>query len=123
MLIPILAPVLAAALAVQAAPAPTTPESAPLSQENRALLRCAAAFALVAQGQVAGDPQAKAWPDLSVRGMEFFVRAMAQLMDETGRDRAGIAALVNGEAQALTASGDVTKVMPSCLLMLEAAQL
>jgi hypothetical protein len=114
-----LTPFLAAALALQSVPA----EPAPLSQENRALLRCAAAFALVAQGQAAGDPQAKSWPDLSTRGREFFVRAMAQLMDQTGRDRAAISRLANAEAQALTASGDVTKVMPSCLLMLEAAQL
>lgn len=123
MLTSFLAPLLLAALALQSAPAPVAPEPAPLSQENRALLRCAAAFALVAQGQVAGDPQAKAWPDLSERGREFFVRSMAQLMDETGRDRAGIATLVNAEAQALTTSGDLHKVMPSCLLMLEAAQL
>ena len=86
-------------------------------------LRCAAAFALVAQGQATGDAAAKAWPDLSMRGREFFVRAMARLMDETGRDRTGIAALVNAEAQALTTSGELQKVMPSCLLMLEAAQL
>jgi hypothetical protein len=118
-----LAPMLSGALALQSAPAPTAPEPAPLSQENRALLRCAAAFALVAQGQAAGDPQAKAWPDLTLRGREFFVRALAQLMDATGRDRAGIAALANSEAQALAASGEVHKVMPSCLLMLEAAQL
>ena len=123
MLTSLLAPMLLAALALQSAPVPVVPEPAPLSQENRALLRCAAAFALVAQGQVVGDPQAKAWPDLSERGREFFVRSMAQLMDETGRDRAGIAALVNAEAQALTTSGDLHKVMPSCLLMLEAAQL
>lgn len=120
--------ILAAALTLQsvapmATPAPAAPEPAPLSQENRALLRCAAGFALVAQGQAAGDPQAKAWPDLSVRGREFFVRAMAQLMDATGRDRAGIAALANAEAQALTADGEAYKVMPSCLLMLEATRL
>ncbi len=112
-----ISPLLAAALALQSAPA----EPAPLSQENRALLRCAAAFALVAQGQAAGDAAAKAWPDLSVRGREFFVRAMARLMDETGRDRAGIAALANAEAQALTASGDVAKIMPSCIVMLDAS--
>lgn len=123
MLTSLLAPLLLTALALKSDPAPVVPEPAPLSQENRALLRCAAAFALVAQGQVAGDPQAKAWPDLSERGREFFVRSMAQLMDKTGRDRAGIAALVNAEAQALTTSGDLHKVMPSCLLMLEAAQL
>lgn len=114
---------LAAALALQAAPEPTVAEPAPLSQENRALLRCAAAFALVARDQAAGDSQATQWPDLSLRGREFFVRAMAQVMDATGRDRAGIAALANAEAQALTASGDVPKIMPTCLLMLEASGL
>ncbi len=123
MLTTFFAPMLLAALAPQPAPAPLAPELTPLPQESRALLRCAAAFALVAQGQAAGDPQAKAWPDLSLRGREFFVRAMAQLMDETGRDRAGIAALANAEAQALTESDEVAKIMQSCLLMLEAAQL
>ena len=89
MLIPLFAPVLSAALALQ--PTPVAPEPTPLSQENRALLRCAA--------------------------------ALAQLMDETGRDRTAIAALAQTEAQALTANGDVAKIMPSCLLMLEAARL
>jgi hypothetical protein len=121
MLIPLFAPVLSAALALQ--PTSVAPEPAPLSQENRALLRCAAAFALVARGQTAGDAAARDWPDLTTRGREFFVRAMAQLMDETGRDRTAIAALAQTEAQALTANGDVAKIMPSCLLMLEAARL
>lgn len=119
----LLAATFPAALALQSVPAPTAPEPAPLSLENRAMLRCAAAFALVAQSQAKGDQQAKVWPDLSVRGREFFVRALAQLMDATGRDRAEIAALANAEAQSLTASGDRDKVMPSCLLMLEAARL
>lgn len=114
-----LQPLIAAALALQAAPA----EPAALPQDSRALLRCAAAFALVARGQAEGDAEAKAWPDLAIRGREFFVRALAQLMDETGRDRAAIAALANSEAQALTASGDVSRIMPSCLLMLEATGL
>jgi hypothetical protein len=109
----------AAALALQAAPA----QPAPLSQENRALLRCAAAFALVARSQAQGDAAANEWPDLTTRGREFFVRALAQLMDETGRDRDAIAKLANAEAQDLNTSGDVPKIMPSCLLLLEAAQL
>ncbi len=110
---------LAAALALQAAPAVPTP----LSHENRALLRCAAAFALVANGQANGDRAAQQWPALGTRGREFFVRAMAQLMDASGLDRAGIAQLASKEAEALTASGEVGKVMPSCLLMLEAARI
>ncbi len=117
MLTPLLAPLLSAALALQAAPA--TPQ--PLSQENRALLRCAVAFAIVSGGQTNGDAQALKWPGLGTRGREFFVRAMAQLMDATGRDRAAISALANTEAQTLSANDEVGKIMPSCLLMLEAS--
>ena len=118
-----LIPLLVAALALQPAPAAPLSEPAPLSQENRALLRCAAAFALVAKGQAQGDPQTTAWPDLSVRGREFFVRAMAQVMDATGRDRDGIAALANAAARGLADRGEVDQIMPSCLLMLEASGL
>ncbi len=123
----------AAALALQAAPALETPASQAsnpqpsaspaLSQENRALLRCAAAFAVTANAQANGDAAAQQWPVLATRGREFFVRAMAQLMDATGLDRAGIAQLASKEAQVLTATGDIGKVMPSCLIMLESAGL
>ncbi|GAB4484060.1 MAG: hypothetical protein OHK0018_15870 [Erythrobacter tepidarius] len=108
---------LAAALALQAAPA----QPPPLSQGNRALLRCAVAFALVSGGQARGEAEALKWPQLGTRGREFFVRAMAQLMDATGRDRAAISALANSEAQALTAGSEVGKIMPSCLSMLAAS--
>lgn len=108
--------IVAAALAAQAAPAAPT-----LSQENRALARCAAAFALVAEGQANGQAAAKQWPPLEVRGREFFVRALAQLMDATKLDRGGISQLVSAEAQALWDKGEVDKVMPSCLVMLEAS--
>ena len=113
----------AAVLALQATPNPAAPapEPVPLSQENRALLRCAAAFALVANAQGSGDREAQQWPALGTRGREFFVRAMAQVMDASGLDRAGIAQLAGKEAEALKASGEIGKVMPSCLLMLEAA--
>lgn len=115
-----------AALALQAAPVPApAPAAAPivLSQENRALLRCAAAFAVTANAQANGDPVAQQWPALGTRGREFFVRALAQLMDATGLDRAGIAQEASKEAQALTTTGDVAKVMPSCLIMLESTGL
>jgi hypothetical protein len=114
---------LAAALALQSSPEAAPPEPAPLAQEDRALLRCAAAFALVARGQAEGEPAAKAWPDLATRGREFFVRALAQIMDTTDRDRAAIAALASAEAEALVAGDELPKVMPACLLMLEASGL
>jgi hypothetical protein len=112
-----LTPLLAAALALQAAPA--APPA--LSQENRALLRCSAAFAMVAEGQAKGNAAAKKWPPLETRGREFFVRALAQLMDATGLDRGGISQLVSAEAQGLWDKGEVDKVMPACLVMLESS--
>jgi hypothetical protein len=112
---------LAAALALQAAPASPSAPSPTLSQENRALLRCSAAFAMVAQWQTMGDASALRWPALGTRGREFFVRSLAQLMDDTGLDRDGIAWLAGLEAKALRDSGETYKIMPSCLLMLEAS--
>ncbi len=108
---------LAAALALQ----PTAAPPPVLSQENRALLRCAAAFAVVSNRQARGNAAAQQWPALGTRGREFFVRTMAQLMDRSGLDRAGIAALANSEAQAMVAKGEVDQVMPVCLAMLEAS--
>lgn len=113
--------ILAAALMLQAVPAPPSAEAPVISQENRALLRCAAAFALVSAGQARGEADASRWPTLGLRGREFFVRALAQVMDATQLDRDGIAALAEAEARALSANGDVGKIMPSCLLMLEAS--
>ncbi|MFN3864087.1 MAG: hypothetical protein ACK4RT_07380 [Erythrobacter sp.] len=117
-----LTPFLAAALAVQA-PSAAAPAPPPLSQDSRALLRCAAAFAMVAQWQAAGDAAALRWPALGTRGREFFVRSLAQVMDETGLDREAIAWLAGVEAKALSDSGETYKIMPSCLLMLNAAGL
>lgn len=120
-----LSPLIAAALALQSAPAPAplAPAPAAISQENRALLRCAAAFAMVAEGQANGNAAAKQWPPIAARGREFFVRALAQLMDATALDRDGISRLVSAEAQALWDKDEVDKVMPSCLSMLNASGL
>lgn len=114
-------PFIAALLAAQPAPASPPPPAAALSQGSRALLRCSAAFALVSRRQANGDPVALRWPALEVRGREFFVRSLAQLMDETGLDRDGIAWLAGAEAKALQDSGEADKVMPSCLVMLESS--
>ena len=94
-----------------------------LSADAHAALRCSAAFALVSYGQEKGDPASAKWPDLDARGREFFVRVMAQLIDETGRDRDQLAELAKSEAQRLLDTGEVDKVMPTCLTMLEASGL
>jgi hypothetical protein len=119
MLTPFLA--LALALDTPARAAPAAPP--PLSPESRALLRCSAAFALVAEAQGKGDTAALRWPALGTRGREFFVRALARVMDETGLDRAGITRLAMSEAKALHDRGETGRIMPSCLVMLEAAGL
>ena len=92
-----------------------------LSMEQTTSLRCAAAFALIADGQTRGDEAALAYPPLGERGREFFVRATARLMDETGLDRAGIAALLRKEAQDIWDKGELDQMMPACLILLEAS--
>ncbi len=116
-----------AALALAQSPVPeiattaqfTKASDTSLSSENRAVVRCSAAFALVAHGQANGNEDAKKWPELSERGREFFVRALAGLMDDTGLNRDGVSQLVSIEAQRLWNAGEVNAVMPACLLMLE----
>ena len=99
----------------------STPQGEPqLTPENRAALRCAAAFALIGarqqQGQDTGD-----WPELGERGREFFVVALAGLMDEHTLDRPAIERLVRAEAGKLIQADEVDKVMSPCLLMLQAS--
>lgn len=105
----------------QAAVPETSAQTSKLSQESKAVLRCSAAFALVSYGQANGNKDASGWPDVSIRGREFFVRSMAQMMDETGLNRDSIADLVGKEAQRLSDNGEVQKVMPACLVMLDAS--
>lgn len=85
------------------------------------MIRCSAAFALVAHGQSNGNEAALKWPELATRGREFFVVALAGLMDDTGLDRNGVSQLVGTEAQRLWDTGELDAVMPACLLMLESS--
>ncbi|KWV91712.1 hypothetical protein AUC45_10925 [Erythrobacter sp. YT30] len=110
-------------MSLQSPAAPPPVLDKPLSTESKALLRCSAAFAMVAHGQENGNEAALKWPDLKTRGREFFVRSLAQLMDDTGLDRDGISQLVSAEAQTLWDEGQVEAIMPSCLLMLEGSKI
>lgn len=74
-----------------------------------------------AQGAEAGEGTQSQWPELRERGREFFVVAMAGLMDERGFDRAMIEKLTRDAALRLREAGEVDAVMPACLLMLEAS--
>lgn len=109
--------------ALLAAQAPVASEPVELSIEAQAALRCSAAFALVSYGQERGDEASAKWPDLDARGREYFVRVMAQLIDETGKDRDQVAEMARAEAQRLLDAGEVDKVMPACLSMLESSGL
>ena len=108
------------AIGCMAAPLPLlAQDKAPLSLEHRMLLRCSAAFALVAQGQEAGKEAASQYPPLGTRGKEFFVRSAAEVMDAAGLGRAEINAALQREARALAASQTLEKVMPVCLEALD----
>ncbi|MEP5937958.1 MAG: hypothetical protein ABJ239_06495 [Erythrobacter sp.] len=102
---------------------PSAAASEQLSLQNQAVVRCSAAFAMVSYGQSKGNADALKWPELGDRGKEFFVRALAGLIDDTGKSREEISQLVSAEAQQLSASGTINDVMPGCLLMLETSDL
>ncbi|MCB2066843.1 MAG: hypothetical protein KDE15_09420 [Erythrobacter sp.] len=109
------------AMALAASPVATLAQDAaapPLNLEQRMLLRCSAAFALVAGGQERGEAQALRWPAMGERGREFFVRAAAQVMDQAHLDRDQLAAALQAEADDITASGTLDQVMPPCLALL-----
>lgn len=114
----------ALALALMATPALAVAQSstpAPqLSLDHRMLVRCSAAFALVANGQENGDAEALRYPALRESGRDFFVRASARVMQDAGLDRAQIAAALSAEAQDLRESGTLDQVMPVCLALLPA---
>lgn len=106
-----------AVLAQQPAPSPQ------LTEAQRMLLHCSATFALVSGRQHAGDKEALAFPDVTQRGREYFVRALVELMDDAGLDRAAVARLVQTEAAKLQDSPDLLKQMPACLASLDASKL
>ena len=110
-----------AAIALAATPslaAATQEPLPPLSLDHRMLLRCSAAFAIVANRQAGGDPAFARYPQMAEQGREFFVRAGAQVMDEAGMTREQVASALAAEAQDLVASDTLDAVMPVCLTLL-----
>jgi len=118
-------PFIAAMLALGAAPlAGQQPAPEPrLTEGQRTLLHCSATFALVSGRQHAGDKDALAFPDVTQRGREYFVRALVQLMDDAGLGHDAVARLVQAEAAKLQDSPDLLKRMPACLASLDASKL
>jgi len=128
---------LAAGLALIFAPAPLAAQQAASVElprpnlEQKMLLRCSAAFGLIAGEQARGDEAANRYPPLAERGREFFVRASAQVMDELGLTSEQLRDLVNAEVETLQSEAAraedsrayVDSVMQPCLLALDAAGL
>lgn len=95
--------------------------SSNLTLEQQTSLRCAAAFAIVSNGQAIGNADALKYPELNARGREFFVRSSARIMDQTGMTRNEVAAALQAEAQKLWDAGAIEQVMPSCMILLDAS--
>lgn len=113
-------------VAVLASPvlAQDVPAVPQLNMQQQASLKCGTAFATVARGQTDGDAAMLEYPDMTVRGLEFFVRTAATLMDETGADREAMRALAMTEVTALASDpAALSEIMPACLLMLDASGL
>jgi hypothetical protein len=128
--VPMLTMILIAALALQSAPAdaPARPISLDaLPIEQAATARCAFAFATVSRWQKADDARGRAFPDIAAEGgREFFVQAMAGLMDAAALTRADVMALAAQEAEGHGQPGGterIAAIMPACLMMKSAAGL
>lgn len=134
-----LTPFLAAAIALQAAPAaptstPTPPPPPPetitfedLPVEQAAAARCAVAYATLARWQQAADPRAAGFAEgAGSAGREFFVQVIARLMDDAGLTRAHVQALTTREFATLDTPGGAERIkamMPACELMKSVAGL
>jgi len=115
--------IFAALLAAQSPGGAQAAQTLRLSQENKAVIRCSAAFALVAARQDNGDEAALQWPRLDQRGREFFVIGLAGIMDQHSLDRTAVTRLVREESVRINEAGDLDEIMPACLLMLNASGL
>lgn len=120
----------ALALAVQSAkPAPSPVVFTDLSQipvEEAAAPRCGIVFAFVDGAQKVGDPRAKDWPKIEkTNGKEFFVRAMAKLMEDRNLTRDQISVIVSNEINRLAADDFVivNQLKQPCMMMKKAAGL
>jgi len=106
-----------------ALPAAAEPAAPPLSAEQRAKLRCAAAFAIIARKQAQGDAEALSFPPLGERGRDYFVRAGAELMESAKLTREAYEALIGQEALVLARPEKLRAAMPGCMASLEASGL
>ena len=110
------APVAAQQQPSQSPPQPEVPE---LSLEHRMVLRCGAAFAMVAFGQENGNEDALKYPPMEPRGAEFFAVEVDRVMREAGLDDDQIVAALSAEADEIFQQGQLDEIMPACLSLLD----
>ncbi len=123
----LLAPLALIALSVPAAAQqqPRPSQSAPqvevpqLSLEHRMVLRCGAAFAMVAFGQENGNADALAYPPMEQRGADFFAVEVDRVMREAELTDEQIVAALSAEADEIFRQGQLDEIMPACLSLLE----
>lgn len=110
-----------AALAQSAAP--VLPDLSRLTDDHRAMLRCGAAFAIVATTQANGESLA-GWPPLSVRGKRYFIDAGVAVMQGAALDRITVRDLIAADVRALQTAADPDAALAAlakpCLAQLDA---
>jgi len=102
--------------------APAVPETVPvpqLSLEHRMVLRCGAAFAMVAFGQENGNEDALKYPPIEQTGADFFAVEVDRVMREADLDDEQIVAALSAEADELYQKDQLDEIMPACLSMLD----
>jgi hypothetical protein len=103
------------------------PDLSRLTGDHRAMLECAAVFAVVASEQEASADQSLAYPPLAWRGKEYFVLSSTRVMDEAGLSREAVRDLLTADVAALQqqAQGSdpdavIAAAMKPCLPRLDA---
>ena len=109
---------LASALALAATPAQAAP-APQLDNAQQTSLKCAITLSIGTELQRRGDPVAAGWPPLGDRARDFFVRVMAQLMDDTGMTHDQVAALVREQSKPLADKKVVSRAMPGCVELMK----
>lgn len=111
---------------------PAAAQQAPsLTLEHRMMLRCSAAFAIVAGEQQRGVVTAQAYPPLGERGREYFARTGARLMDDLKMPREQVEMAMRAEAEAVQKAASeapdrnayLDSLVRPCLSALEASGL
>ncbi|MXO65172.1 hypothetical protein [Altericroceibacterium endophyticum] len=117
---------LVAAILAASPVAAQTAESNPVPQltmEHHTLLRCSVVFAMIAGGQENGVEEALAYPPMEERGKEYFVRALAQVMQDTGMSRQQIFDAIKMETKAIAQSDNRDTIIDVCLQSLNQAKM